>query len=273
MQNDNKTKLSCLPVSLYPEVYSGKLSVTEWSQKAKNIGLDYIDINALFLNGMSEEEIKNVRSFLAVPVMMISAYSDFSNPTKDIRENALNTAMNDIKNCALIGGKYIRLTAGQHHKDVDEKIMLKYIYECFEKCVPEADKYGVTILLENHSKPGAWEYPDYVFNSKRYLDTLKVLSDLPIKINFDTANAFALDDWKSLLYASAEKMATVHLNDLSAVSPLTFSLVGEGIVPLKEMLNEVFKTGFDGEISIEEASFLGWGGIYKAVENTKELLK
>ena len=46
MQNDNKTKLSCLPVSLYPEVYSGKLSVTEWSQKAKNIGLDYIDINA-----------------------------------------------------------------------------------------------------------------------------------------------------------------------------------------------------------------------------------
>ena len=136
-----------------------------------------------------------------------------------------------------------------------------------------AQAAGVGILLENHSKPGAWQYPDYNFHMERFLMLWEKLKDLPIHINFDTANSFALGDWKRILDAVAGRIATVHLNDLASVEPLAFTLVGDGIVPMEQMLDAVYATGFAGDLCIEEAAFRGFEGIELAAAYTKNLAK
>lgn len=266
-------KISCLPVSLYSEFFAGERTIPQWSRQAQQIGLDCVDINALFLREKSDDEIAQIRQQLTVPVLMVSAYSDFTLPSDTARAEALETAAADIRRASAIGAKYIRLTAGQAYPGEQDSVACRRVYDCFGKCVDIAKREGVEILLENHSKPGAWQYVDYNFNMERFLALWDTLKELPIHINFDTANSYALTDWKRLLNAVSGRIATVHINDLASVEPLAFSLVGSGIVPLEEMLDAVHATGFNGHLCIEEAAFMGWEGIEKAAAFTIDLAK
>lgn len=268
-----EAKISCLPVSLYAEFFAGDRTIAQWSTQASQLGLDSIDINALFIREKSMEEIAEIRAQLTVPVLMISAYSDFTLPDVNARAQALQTALADMERAAAIGAKYIRLTAGQAYPGQDDAEMCSRVYDCFNVCCEKAERLGLTILLENHSKPGAWQYNDYNFHLERFLLLWENVKELPISINFDTANAYALQDWKKLLHAVAGRIATVHINDLASIAPLQFCLAGDGIVPMEQILDAVYATGFRGDICLEEAAFMGWEGVEKAVAYTLELCR
>lgn len=268
-----KAKISCLPVSLYKEFFAGNRTIPQWSEQAHALGLDCVDINALFIRDMDMDQIAQIRAQLTVPVLMVSAYSDFTLPDEAARAEALQTALADMERATAIGAKYIRLTAGQAYPGEDDAVMCQRIYDCFAVCCQQAEKLGLTILLENHSKPGAWQYIDYNFDLVHFLHLWDVLKPLPISINFDTANAYALTDWKQILDAVAGRIATVHINDLSSVDPLKFCMAGAGIVPMEEIMDAVYATGFHGDICLEEAAFLGWEGIEKATTYTLELCR
>jgi len=266
-------RISCLPVSLYKEFFAGTRTIPQWSGQAAKLGLDCIDINALFIRDMDIAQIAAIRKELTVPVLMVSAYSDFTLPDDAARQDALQTALADMERAHAIGAKYIRLTAGQAYPDEDHETMCQRVYDCFAVCCEKAQQLGLTILLENHSKPGAWQYIDYNFNLQHFLMLWDKLKCLPISINFDTANAYALTDWKAILQAVAGRIATVHINDLASIEPLQFCLAGDGIVPMEQILDAVYETGFQGDICLEEAAFLGWDGIEKATAYTLALCK
>ena len=57
-------KISCLPVSLYKEFFAGDRTIEQWSKQAAALGLDSIDINALFIRDMSMEQIAQIRKAL-----------------------------------------------------------------------------------------------------------------------------------------------------------------------------------------------------------------
>lgn len=264
-------KISCLPVSLYPKFSSGLLDIPAWSVMAADIGLDAIDISAMFFNDLDYSQLSYIRKALKLPVLMVSAYSDFTNPKAELRGLAIKTAVKHIESAGALGASYVRLTAGQCYPDFDEAEVINNVYECFEECVPAAERNDITIVFENHSKPGSWQYPDFNFCIGRFSLLWDKLKMLPVEVNFDTANAFALGDWKTIFDKVSDRIATVHLNDLSSVDPLTFTCVGEGIVPIKDMMRVLINNGYGGPLCIEEASFRDAEGIACAVENTKKL--
>lgn len=268
-----RTTVSCLPVSLYPEFFAGTRTIAQWSGQAKALGLDAVDIHALFLRGKSIPEIRELRSSLAVPVLMVSAYSDFTLPSEEKRLETVEAAIADIQRAGAIGARYIRLTAGQAYPGERDGKTLQRVYDGFAKCAEASGKLGVGILLENHSKPGTWEYPDYAFHTERFLALWEALKELPISVNYDTANAFALRQWERLLDAVAGRIATIHLNDLTSMEPLVFAGVGKGIVPLETMVRAAYAAGWHGPLCIEEAGFQGWRGVAEAVTYAKKLLR
>ena len=265
--------VSCLPVSLYPEFSNGTITLKEWSEFARNAGADYIDMNVNFLPEMTEEEAGKIRESLAVPLLMLVTYSDFSNPDQEKRKLAVEKAEGNIRIAGALGADYLRLTAGQYYPGCDETETAKYIAECYEKCIPEAEKAGVCLLLENHSKPGAWEYPDFDYHYERMCLLWEEMKKLPIGVNYDTANAFALTHWRELWKAFEGRVRTLHFNDLVSIEPVQFSIVGEGIVPLEEILTEILKSGFTGSVCIEEAGMQGREGVARAFSNTFSLLR
>ena len=67
----------------------------------------------------------------------------------------------------------------------------------------------------------------------------------------------------------AGRIATLHVNDLACVDPLVFCCVGDGVVDIEAMLRAIFKAGFRGPLSIEEAGFAGEEGLCRAIRNTR----
>ena len=271
--NSLQRHVSCLPVSLFQDFFQGSMTLKRWSAFAKGIGLDYIDINRKCLMDLTVGEVEKMAKDLYLPVMMVTTYSDFTIPDAEERTATIEAAKNDILITAALGGKYIRLTAGQHYPMQDEKEAIGYVYDGFEACVSTAEKSGVRILLENHSKPGAWQYNDFDFHFERMIKLWERVKELPIGINYDTANSYALHKWRELLEVFNGRIETIHVNDLDSIYPLRFTCIGDGIVPLEEQIRELFALGFQGPVCIEEAGMEGIVGIHRSVKFTKRLLE
>ena len=268
-----ETQIGCLPVSFYQRFLNGEWTIPGWASLAKSLGLDYIDVNAMFFEGISVEELSKTREALVLPVVMVSAYSDFTHPDAEVRRREVEKTVKCFASCRAVGARYVRLTAGQLHPGRKDADAIRDVYACFSACLRPAEESDLTILLENHSKPGAWQYNDFNFHRERFLSLWDKLKELPVSINFDTANAWALGDWEELLDAVSGRVATLHINDLSSISPLAFCCAGEGLVDIEAMLRAAFRNGFQGPVTIEEASFDGEAGLRRAVLNTKKLIQ
>ena len=270
---ENNPLLSCLPVSLFSAFFDRSMDVPAWSEAAAQMGLDRIDVNIRCLLDRDVDAVAAISRQLALPVLMVTTYSDFTNPTEEGRMLAVEQAKLDIRKTAALGASYLRLTAGQSYPDQDETGTIEGVYRCFEACIPDAEAAGIRLLIENHSKPGAWQYPDFNFHFDRMAALWQKLQALPIGVNYDTANAFAVEKWRDLLDLFRGRIETVHVNDLVSVQPLQFCCIGDGIVPLQEQFAAIYATGFNGPICIEEAGMQGLEGIRRSIDFTKQLLK
>ena len=87
---------------------------------------------------------------------------------------------------------------------------------------------------------------------------------LPSRVCFDTANSLVLEeDPIALLEAVIDRIAVVHVFDIRTPGEFETVLVGTGASPIKQVLSILKRSGFDGWLSIEEASRTGEEGFEK----------
>lgn len=270
-------RLSCLPVSLFPELISGEMTVPEWLSFAKEIGLDAADISVHFIPVRTIKYIDGLRKDIAdvgLPIAMMTTYPDFTAPEAVNREIEVIHSLSDIALASQLGIEYIRITAGQLYPGQPEEKTIENIYECFERCCDAAERLGVKLLIENHSKPGAWEREDFVFKTERFLAVADRIKTLPIGINFDTANTFVRgDDCVSLFKQLFNRIETIHINDAKEIGKLEFCGSGKGIAPIEKIIDIAKERSFSGLLSIEDVSGDGKTGIAEAVKYVRGLMQ
>lgn len=266
-------KWSCLPVSLFPPLISGEMRISEWVDAARQMGLDAVDLSILFVRQRTPMGLKEVRSQLGgMPVAMITTYPDFTQPDENLRAKELAHAVSDIAVASELGAEFIRLTAGQVHEGLSDEASIGAVRDCFEVCCEKAKRWGVGVLLENHSKPGAWENPDFDFHTQRFLALVDALKDLPVGINFDTANTYALgDDAPAVFEQVFDRVKSIHINDIRDVDRLEFVGIGDGTAPISSIFSIAKARGYDGLMSIEEVGREGLQGIQRSISRAKAL--
>ncbi len=256
--------LSCLPVSIYPLIASGELSIPQWTEEAGKIGFEYYDLGESAINELTVSELEKIRKQCVLPFNMLSAYSDFTHPDPNVRAKSAEDAKEKIRKVAALGGKYIRIPGGAAHPDAIANVnaAIRNICECFEACIPVANECGVRIVFENDSKPPSWEVPNFCFDIDRFVSTWDKLKHLDIGFNYDTGNAFFLENWKAILDAVLGRIETLHITDYNFLNgELKMTVFGEGTVPIKEMLTIIKDSGFNGMISMEDTTFKGLEGM------------
>ena len=269
-------KLSCLPVSIFSEICSGEIKLNEWSNFAAKIGLDAFDISILFIRDRTPTGLKNARKEIdagGIPLGMIATYPDFATPDDEFRSKELHRSLGDIATAADLGAEYVRITAGQYYPGQDNIKSLEGIVRCLYICSEAAQKYGIKLLWENHSKPGAWENIDFNYDVERLEMMHHELEDGPVLMNYDIANACLLGFGVELFEKYYNQIATIHVNDVKSVSPIKFCGIGNGIAKVQETLELAKNRGFNGMVSVEEASFEGWAGISKYVAETRSYIE
>ena len=261
-------RISCLPVSFFDDILKGAMTIKEWASLGREAGLDAIDLNIILFKDQPLDRVKALRGEIeeeGMTVEMVTTYSDFCHPDPLQCQREMEYAERDISLTALMGGKYLRILAGQAHPGVSYRERKQDIIESLKKAASMAETRGVQLLFENHSKPGAWKYPDISHPTEIFLDIAEAIKDTGIGINFDTANTLAYgDDPIPVLMEVLDRVETVHAADTRVTGALEPVLLGEGLVPFPRIFSILKKNGFDGLISIEEASKTGKDAVKKA---------
>jgi len=138
--------------------------------------------------------------------------------------------------------------------------------EGLSACVDEARAAGIELLYENHVRGAYWTLNDFTQPAERFLAVVRRTAEAELKLLFDTANPLALgDDPLALLDAVQGRVGAVHLSDIRQAGTFEPVVLGTGAAPIPALLQQLVRGGFDGWLSIEEASRTGETGFHQAV--------
>jgi sugar phosphate isomerase/epimerase len=268
-------KMSCLSVSLFPAIMNGEMSIKEYAEFCKSIGLNGFDLGLILLKNHTPKYVAQLKKDInevGIPLIMVTTYPDFTHPDFLQREREFDYLVHDIALASAVGAKFLRVTAGQAHPGVTENDGVKWAVDYLQKAAPVSDKYGITLVYENHSKPGAWEYMDFSNPPHLFLEIAGHLKNTSIDINFDTANILVAGEETTLevLAQVIDKVKTIHVAETATKGVLDPVTIGTGIVPLPEIFSFLKSKNFNGWLCLEEWGNKGTEGVKQAAAYVKQ---
>jgi sugar phosphate isomerase/epimerase len=262
-------KLTCLPVSLYPDLASGRMTLGEWFRAAARLGLDGADLSVAHVTDRRTDFLTSLRqeaSDAGVHLPMLVTYSDFTHPDPYYRAHQIDDLRSWIDAAARLGVTFLRVTAGQAHPGVAEDAGLAWAVEGLTACLGHAQAAGVRLLYENHTRGSTWNLNDFTQGAARFLEVVQRTRGTGLEVLFDTANSVvAHDDPAAVLNQVIDRVGAIHLADVARHGAFEPTVIGTGVAPLRSLVERIRSSGFDGWISIEEASRTGEDGFRRAV--------
>jgi sugar phosphate isomerase/epimerase len=266
-------KLSCLPVSFFDDIVEGRMSVGAWARMGADLGLDAIDLSILFLPDRSPAALALVRRQIesaGMRVAMVTSYPDFTHPDPAQRTRELSLEQEVVAASAELGASLVRVTAGQAHPETGRAEGAAWAIDGLRRLIETTRACGVSLVYENHAKPGAWTYTDFSQPPEIFLEIVKATEGSGLGVNFDIGNAAAFaDDPLALLDQVIHRVISVHASDTAVRGELRHVLLGTGVAPYAALFERLARAGWDGWICMEEASRQGRSGMEAATRFIK----
>lgn len=111
------------------------------------------------------------------------------------------------------------------------------------------------MVYENYTRGSVWTYDNFSRPAEIFLDIARQTAQSELKILYDTANTLGHgDDPLAVLDAVKDRVAVIHVNDIRRAGHFEPVIAGTGVAPIRTILTNLFENGFNGWISVEEAS-------------------
>lgn len=268
-------QLSCLPVSLYDDLTAGRKTLSDWLVFANELGLDGADVSVAHLQNTTSQDQNNLRQqadSLGIQIAMVVTYTDFTHPDDLERAKQIDTLREHIAIAARLGASFLRVTAGQAHPGVTRSDGIRWAVEGLQACLDDADQANVTLAYENHTIGYGWIYVDFSQPADIFCEIVAYAQDYRLKLLFDTANTLARgDDPLQVLERVKDRIAVIHVNDIRQAGVFEPVVIGAGVSPIDKIFSAMKTTGFDGWISLEEASKTGKHGFQAGVDYIRKI--
>ena len=262
-------KLGCLPVTYFADIREGKMSVQQWLTFAKSLGLDGTECSLAFVDPLGPvpvPEFKQMVDQTGLLVSTVTCHPDFCHPDADERERQFEDMSRNVRVASFLGAPLARVLAGQQHPGVDREQGIRWVVDGLKRVMDVATPLGVTLALENHTKSFFWTHYDFAMRSDVFLEIGRRLRGTALRVQFDTANPIVCRyDGLAVLDEVADLVVCIHTNDADTPGEFKFVPVGTGTAPIVETFRRLRGRGYDGWVSIEEASRTGEAGFRQAV--------
>jgi sugar phosphate isomerase/epimerase len=267
-------RLSCLPVSFFPEIIAEKISVVEWARMGKSLGLDGVDLSILFVPDRSLPKLAGLRRQVedeGIRIAMVTTYPDFTHPDPAQRKKEVALESEAIAAAAELGAEMVRVTAGQAYPGVSIAHGTAWAVEGLHALSAAVAPTGVKLVYENHAKPMVWEFTDFSQPPEIFQEIVRATADIGLHVNFDTGNAAAFAaDPVQLLQSVIDRVYSIHASDTACHGALEHVLLGTGVTPYPALFSSLQAAGWDGWICMEEASRQGLAGVAAAARFIRE---
>lgn len=272
----NLMRLSCIPVSFFAPISQGQMTVAEWLDFAAELGLDGIECGPLLvkpLGPVTPAEFGRMAEARGLAVSNYTGYSDFAHPDAHVRKNELADVLRNLGAAREMGAPSVRVLTGQQWPGVNLEDGIRWVVEGVRRAAEAAERMGLRVNLENHTKAATWTHFDFAMRGEVFLRTMEGLRGVPVGVQFDIANPLvAGEDTLPLFECVRSRIGYVHVNDVKQKGVFQFVPVGTGLAPIPEVLSRLREQGYTGWVGIEEASRTGKEGFRQAVQYTRQVL-
>lgn len=267
-------KIAAFPKGFIKQLVSGEMSIYEWIDLAAELKIDGLEFYNDFADVKDPANWPKIRKAVEATGMvipMMCASPDFTIPEAEGRAREVAKEIASIRMSAELGAKYCRVLSGQRRKTITREEGLGYVVESIEACLPEAEKLGITLILENHYKDDFWTEPEFAQMMDVFVELVSRIDSPWFGVNFDPSNAIAAgEEPLELLEKVKHRVVTMHasdrylangtIEDLRAqeggtagyVSFFKHGVIGKGLNDYDAIFSILKGVGFEGWISIED---------------------
>jgi sugar phosphate isomerase/epimerase len=267
-------------LAVFPKAYmralvrDGTMTLREWVELAAPLKVDGLEYYSGFLELVDPKRWPEARREVesrGMVIPMLCCSPDFSVPEPSARQAEIEKEKMWIRMAAALGAKYCRVLSGQRRPELTRAQGLDLVVGCIEACLPEAEKCGVTLIIENHYKDDFWSYPEFAQKMDVFCELIGRINHPRFGVNYDPSNAFlAGDDPLELLRRVKHRVVTMHASDRylaegtiedlrrdesgaeGYAKRLRHGTIGKGLNDYDAIFGELKGVGFDGWISIED---------------------
>ena len=268
-------KLAAFPKAfMRPLCKDGTMTLREWVDLAAPLGLDGLE----YYSGMLEladparwAEARRTVEERGLVIPMLCCSPDFSHPDAEFRRVEIEKEKNWIRMAAALGAGFCRVLSGQRRPELTREQGLDLVAQSIEACLPEAERCGVTLIIENHYKDDFWNYPEFAQKMDVFCELVERVRHPRFGVNYDPSNAFlAGDDPLELLERVKHRVVTMHASDRTLIEGTLADLrreeggaegyakrlrhgeIGKGLNDYDAIFGTLRAVGFDGWVSIED---------------------
>lgn len=268
-------QLAVFPKAFMQELCKdGTMKVSEWIELAVKLQVDGLEWYAGFLEMKDKSNWPHFRKQVEAHgkvIPMLCCSPDFTHPDADFRAREIQKQISWIEMTHILGGSYCRVLSGQRRPELTREEGIGLAAECIKACLPQAEKLGITLILENHYKDDFWEYPEFAQQMDIFCELVDRIEHPNFGVNYDPSNTFlAGEDPLELLYRVSHRVVTMHASDrylkegtiedlrkeeggaLGYAKRLSHGEIGKGLNDYDAIFKELKRVGFDGWISIED---------------------
>lgn len=273
-------RLSVSAWCVQEKLFNGAMTLTDFIDLCHENGVKYVELLDCFWK--DDSSLDCCINLLRKYDMGVSAYSignDFVQADAQERENQIRLVKNGIDTACRLNARYLRIFSGSEKKGISFETSREWIVEGLKECAAWAEKRKVTMVLENHGLFAGKGTQVKSLIDEVGSDFLKANVDLG---NFLLVNDNPLDAVKTL----NNRIGFVHFKDFRRVTKTEpgydgidgrryqGTVLGEGLVEMKDIVGYLDSIGYNGYLSIE---FEGIGdpvsGTVKSIEYTKSIIR
>jgi len=213
-------KISAFPKCYLDEIASGKMSVFDWIEMAKQLDADGLEMYEGFFTSLEPAYLDTIAEAIhaagfAMPMLCCSP--DFTVPDGDQRKREIEREAEMIRTTRRLGGPgaVCRILSGQRYPEVTWEQGREWVLEAIEQVLPVAREHGIVLGMENHYKDGFWKYPEFAQKMNRFIEIVDAVSDREhFGVQYDPSNAIvAGDDPIDLLRRVSDRVVSMHASD------------------------------------------------------------
>ena len=272
-------KLSVSMWSLWPKISKQEADLKDflrfcWEQKVQ-----YVELLDIFIP--DQETLQEAKTLLDKYSLTVSSFSignDFVQEKEEDRKKEVETIKEKLKVATQLGAAHMRVFSGNMQEGITFETAKQWIIDGFKEVVPYAQEQGITLVLENHGLLAG--------KSTQVKEIINAVGSPYFRANPDTGN-FLLADEDPLQAVTSLKdlISFVHFKDLkevpegqgeyTALSGKKYegTILGEGQVPMENILSFLASSGYKGYVSIEyEGTTEPFEGTAKSIAFTKNLI-
>ena len=268
-------KLAAFPKAFMQQLCrDGSMTIAQWTDLAAPLGVDGLEFYSGFLELADSAQWAAARRTVeerGMVIPMLCCSPDFTHPDPAVRSQEIMKEKKWIRMSAALGAGFCRVLSGQRRPEVSREQGLGFVVDAIGECLVEAERQGVTLILENHYKDDFWSYPEFAQTMDLFCELVARIDHPRFGVNYDPSNAFlAGDDPLELLRRVKHRVVTMHASDrylaegtledlrreecgaTGYAKRLRHGTIGRGLNDYDAIFTELRSVGFDGWISIED---------------------